>query len=89
MDRIFIVLLSVGLCGCSHETTPSSSFMDSLRVRSDSALCLLEESMSAPAESFQHDTIVKLVPFKEEKLVTRIKQRVDTVWIRDTVYIVK
>lgn len=87
MDRIFIVLLSVILCGCSHETTPSS--IDSLRVRSDSALCLLEESMSAPAESFQHDTIVKLVPFKEEKLVTRIKQRVDTVWIRDTVYIVK
>ena len=87
MDRIFIVLLLVSLWGCAHETTPSS--IDSLRVRSDSALCLLEESMSAPAESFQHDTIVKLVPFKEEKLVTRIKQRVDTVWIRDTVYIVK
>ena len=63
--------------------------MDSLRVRSDSALCLLEESMSAPAESSHSDTIVKLVPFKEEKLVTRIKQRVDTVWVRDTVYIVK
>lgn len=88
MVRIFIVLLSVGLCGCSHETTPSSS-IDSLRVRSDSALCLLEESMSAPAESFPSDTIVKLVPFREEKLVTRIKQRVDTVWVRDTVYIVK
>lgn len=87
MVRIFTVLLLVSLWGCAHETTPSS--IDSLRVRSDSALCLLEESMSAPAESFQHDTIVKLVPFKEEKLVTRIKQRVDTVWIRDTVYIVK
>ena len=45
--------------------------------------------MSAPAESSPSDTIVKLVPFKEEKIVTRIKQRVDTVWIRDTVYIVK
>ena len=87
MDRIFIVLLLVSLWGCAHETTPSS--IDSLRVRSDSALCLLEESMSAPAESSPSDTIVKLVPFKEEKLVTRIKQRVDTVWIRDTVYIVK
>ena len=87
MDRIFIVLLSVSLCGCAHETTPSS--IDSLRVRSDSALCLLEESMSAPAESSPSDTIVKIVPFKEEKIVTRIKQRVDTVWIRDTVYIVK
>ena len=87
MDRIFIVLLLVGLCGCSHETTPSS--IDSLRVRSDSALSLLEESMSAPAESSPSDTIVKIVPFKEEKIVTRIKQRVDTVWIRDTVYIVK
>jgi len=87
MVRIFIVLLSVGLCGCSHETTPSS--IDSLRVRSDSALSLLEESMSAPAESSPSDTIVKIVPFKEEKIVTRIKQRVDTVWIRDTVYIVK
>lgn len=85
--RLFFSLLLVSLWGCAHETTPSS--IDSLRVRSDSALCLLEESMSAPAESFQHDTIVKLVPFKEEKLVTRIKQRVDTVWIRDTVYIVK
>ena len=87
MDRIFIVLLLVGLCGCSHETTPSS--IDSLRVRSDSALSLLEESMSAPAESSPSDTIVKLVPFKEEKVVMRVEQRVDTVWIRDTVYIVK
>ena len=89
MDRIFIVLLLVGLCGCSHETTPSSSSMDSLRVRSDSALCLLEESMSAPAESSPSDTIVKLVPFREEKVVMKVKQRVDTVWVRDTVYIVK
>jgi len=87
MDRIFIVLLSVILCGCSHETTPSS--IDSLRVRSDSALSLLEESMSAPAESSPSDTIVKIVPFKEEKVVMRVEQRVDTVWVRDTVYIVK
>ena len=87
MRLFFSSILLVSLWGCTRETTPSS--IDSLRVRSDSALCLLEESMSAPAESFQHDTIVKLVPFKEEKLVTRIKQRVDTVWIRDTVYIVK
>ena len=85
--RLFFSLLLVSLWGCTHETTPSS--IDSLRVRSDSALCLLEESMSAPAESSPSDTIVKLVPFKEEKLVTRIKQRVDTVWVRDTVYIVK
>jgi hypothetical protein len=55
--------------------------MDSLRVRSDSALSLLEESMSAPAGVSPSDTIVKLVPFKEEKIVTRIKQRVDTVYI--------
>lgn len=85
--RLFFSLLLVSLWGCAHETTPSS--IDSLRVRSDSALCLLEESMSAPAESSPSDTIVKLVPFKEEKLATRIKQRVDTVWVRDTVYIVR
>ena len=45
--------------------------------------------MSAPAESSPSDTIVKLVPFKEEKVVMRVEQRVDTVWVRDTVYIVK
>jgi len=85
MDRIFIVLLLAALCGCGHETTPSS--IDSLRGRSDSALSLLEESMAAPTESLQVDTIVRLVPYKEEKLVTRIQQRVDTVWVRDTVWI--
>ena len=86
MDRIFIVLLLAALCGCGHETTPSS--IDSLRGRSDSALSLLEESMAAPTES-RGDTIVRLVPYKQEKLVARIQQRVDTVWVRDTVYIVK
>jgi len=86
MDRIFIVLLLAALCGCGHETTPSS--IDSLRGRSDSALSLLEESMAAPTES-RVDTIVRLVPYKQEKLVARIQQRVDTVWVRDTVYIVK
>jgi len=87
MRLFFSSILLVSLWGCTRETTPSS--IDSLRVRSDSALCLLEESMSAPAESCQHDTIVKLVPFREEKVVMKVKQRVDTVWVRDTVYIVK
>lgn len=85
--RLFPFALLIFLWGCTHETTPSS--IDSLRGRSDSALSLLEESMAAPTESLQVDTIVRLVPYKEEKLVTRIKQRVDTVWVRDTVYIVR
>jgi hypothetical protein len=89
MRLFFSSILLVSLWGCTRETSSLPSSMDSLRVRSDSALCLLEESMSAPAESSPLDTIVKLVPYKEERVVARVKQRVDTVWVRDTVYIVK
>lgn len=87
MRLLFSSMLLVSLWGCTRESSPSS--IESLRVRSDSALSLLEETMAAPAGSSPSDTIVRIVPFKGEKLVARIKQRVDTVWIRDTVYIVR
>lgn len=83
------LLLSLALWGCSTERSSSPS-IDSLRDRSDSALCLLEEALAAPAGSSPVDTASLILPLREEKVILTWRP-VDTITIliRDTVYIEK